>query len=180
MTELLPGIDPRGLANFSLCKTYRYTLQRTLSRDGLGICVFIMLNPSTADADTNDPTVRRCVGYADAWGYRTLTVLNAFAFRGTDPKNMKAAEDPVGPDNDHWIHSVCTYSIKSRVIVAWGKDGTHLDRDLAVMKILTERGLPVFCLGINLDGTPKHPLYLKKNLQPTAYIGREYHRIRPG
>lgn len=181
MTELLPGIEPRGRARFSPCKTYRYTLNRTLSRDGLGICVFIMLNPSTADADTNDPTVRRCVGYADAWGYRSLTVLNAFAFRGTDPRDMKAAEEPVGPDNDRWIHSVTTSDgLPKRVIVAWGKDGTHQNRDLAVMKILTKQGLPVFCLGTNKDGTPRHPLYLKKDLQPTEYLGREYHRVKLG
>ncbi len=180
MTGILPGIEPLGRALFSPCQAYRYTLHRTLRKDGLGICVFIMLNPSTATAETNDPTVRRCIGYATDWGYRTLTVLNAFAFRGTDPKDMKAADEPVGPDNDHWIRTIAQSESLRRVIVAWGKDGIHRDRDLAVMRILTQRGTPVFCLGTNLDGTPRHPLYLRKDLIPTEYLGRKHHRVKPG
>ena len=94
------------------------------------------------------------------------------------PKNMKAAADPVGPSNDSAIRTATQSPFVKRIVVAWGKDGSHQDRDLAVMKILTEEGLPVFCLGTNQDGTPKHPLYLKKNLQPTPYLGRKHHRVK--
>jgi hypothetical protein len=176
MDEFLPGFGTTGQAHFSPCEIYRYTLWRNIrpyTKMKLGTCVFVMLNPSTADATKNDPTVRRCIGYATDWGFAKLLVLNAFAFRGTDPEDMKAAEEPIGEENDRWIRD--SVEPKNRVVVAWGKDGKHRDRDHAVLKILTEAGVQPHCLGTNQDGTPRHPLYLKKTLIPTPYLGREHH-----
>ncbi len=181
MTGFLPGLEPSGRATFSPCQQYRYTPHPTLPRnDGIGMCVFVMLNPSTATAEENDPTVRRCIGYATDWGYHTLTVLNAFAYRATDPREMKHTDDPVGPENDHWLRTITQSEEARRVSIAWGPDGGYLERDLAVMNILTERGIPPFCLGTNLDGTPKHPLYLRKDLTPHEYRGRAAHRVKIG
>ena len=177
----LPGILPVDTADFSPCKLYRYTLWRKLANDTRGTCVFIMLNPSTATAETNDPTVRRCIGYATDWGFSDLLVLNAFAYRATDPDNMKAFHAPIGIDNDRWIRKSSrnrdnAKPLVCRIIVAWGKDGIHQDRDEEVLKIISESGRNPLCLGTNQDGTPKHPLYLRKDLQPTPYLGREHHR----
>ena len=181
MNELLPGILPVDKADFSPCELYRYTLWRKLPNNTRGTCVFIMLNPSTATAETNDPTVRRCIGYATDWGFSDLLVLNAFAYRATDPDNMKTYHAPIGRENDLWIRKSFgpTDNVKPmicRTIVAWGNDGKYLDRDEEVLKIISKSGRNPLCLGTNQDGTPKHPLYLKKTLVPIPYLGREHHR----
>ena len=89
-------------AIFSGCRTYRYTLWRSWDRDK-GDVMFIGLNPSTADETLNDPTVRRCINYAKSWGYGGIYMANMFAFRATDPKEMKQAKDPIGYRNDFWL-----------------------------------------------------------------------------
>jgi hypothetical protein len=183
MTDFLPGFEATGMAHFSPCEKYRYTLWRSLrpyTPMKLGTCVFVMLNPSTADAAKNDPTVRRCIGYASDWGYAKLLVLNAFAFRGTDPKDMLAADNPIGDDNDYWFLELLDPKKQkppkvTQVIVAWGKDGKHRDRDLGLMQLFGDLGITPHCLGTNQDGTPRHPLYLRKDLEPTPYLGRDHH-----
>src|SRR5438309_1547537 len=89
-------------ATISNCQQYRYRLSRCWD-ESLPACMFIMLNPSTADAKVDDRTIKRCMAYARAWGYGKLYVGNLFAFRATKPKNMKAASDPVGPNNHHHL-----------------------------------------------------------------------------
>lgn len=122
---------------------------------------FIMLNPSTADAQEDDPTIRRCVGFAKAWKYDRINVVNIFGHRATDPDALLALDhndDPVGPDNQKYIdHAVSQSGI---IICAWGKHGRHLGQDLTTMGWLWK---PAHCLGRNKDMSPKHPLYLPAN-----------------
>jgi len=141
---------------------YRYTLWR---RWGDGRVVqFIGLNPSTADETVDDPTIRRCVTYAKQWGFDALCMTNLFAFRATEPKNMKAAADPVGPENNKWLVNV---SINSGLIVAsWGTHGVFMERDQRVHRLI----LNMKCLKLTKDGHPSHPLYLKKDLVPIDYV----------
>jgi len=113
---------PHGVATavFDPTRTFRYRLSRTWDREG-PVVAFVMLNPSTADAEVLDPTVRRCVGFARAWEFGSLEVVNLFAFRATDPRDLLLAAAPVGPDNDQAI--VDAASAADRVVAAWGTRG---------------------------------------------------------
>lgn len=162
---LLPGLE-RGRAEISPCGRYRTWLERTnLLHDANEKTVtFIMLNPSTADAEKDDPTIRRCMGYARTWGYTTLVIVNAYAWRDTLPKRMFAAaargEDIVGPGNDLAIEKAVRLS--SLVIVAWGKNiAPTRQRDVGLL--IRIAGGRARCLGTNTDGTPVHPLYQPKD-----------------
>lgn len=148
---------------------YRYTLVRQFDK-GHGTVVFIMLNPSTADAIKDDPTIRRCKGFAQQWGYRQLLVVNLFAARATDPKDLKLMDDPVGKYNDSII--LDTIKGAERVIVAWGNHGGHQDRDLEVMGLIEPYCIP-FCLGVTGSGSPKHPgrISYAAELLPYAVAG---------
>jgi hypothetical protein len=149
---------PDKWATFSLCRKYRYDLWRRWAEGPY--CMFIGLNPSTADETNDDPTVRRCIGYAKAWGYSALCMTNIFAWRDTDPSKMKAAAEPVGPEND--AHLVRLSSAAAVVIAAWGTHGAHLERGDAVQKLIRN----LHCLKLTADGSPGHPLYLAKTLVP--------------
>lgn len=144
-------------ARLSECGLYRYELWRRWA-DGPHV-LFVMLNPSTADAESDDATIRKCVGYAKRWGFGALCVANLFAFRATDPKEMKRAADPVGPDNDATLARLAREA--GVTVAAWGKDGSHLSRDKAVIGILKDP----LCLHRNNDGSPGHPLYLRSEAQ---------------
>lgn len=159
--------NSQSSAIFSIDKVHRYSLTRVWSPGGK-MAVFIGLNPSTADEVENDPTVRRCINYAKAWGCDGLYMLNIFAFRGTDPKDMKVANNPIGLENDFWLLERCKGA--EVIIAAWGVHGEHQDRGKNVMKLLDD--LDVKCLGTTKEGHPRHPLYLRKDLQPTDYNGR--------
>lgn len=153
--------SPSG-ALLSECRTYRYALWRTW-KGGKGYACFIGLNPSTADETEDDPTIRRCIGYAKAWGYAGLCMLNLFAFRSTAPAQMMVAADPVGPDNDKHLQA---YAVGAGVVVAaWGNDGAHLNRHQDVMQLIP--GLR--CLKVNGSGQPAHPLYQRADLIPIPY-----------
>lgn len=144
---------------FSTCRIYRYTLWREWV-GGDGYAMFVGLNPSTADETQDDPTIRRCIAFAKAWGFAGLCMTNLFAFRATDPKDMKAAADPVGPENDAHLLDIAA---EARVIVAaWGANGVHKARDIAVRARLPS----LHCLRLTKDGHPGHPLYLPKTLVP--------------
>jgi hypothetical protein len=121
-----------------------------------------MLNPSTADATLDDPTIRRCIGFARAGGFGGLQVLNLFAFRATDPTDMKAARDPVGPDNDTHILAAITAAAAASapVIAAWGVHGALNGRDDEVRKLSLECGVNLMCLGSTKGNHPRHPLYV--------------------
>ncbi|SIT46428.1 conserved hypothetical protein [Paraburkholderia ribeironis] len=152
----------RRETTFSPCRTYRYALWREFGGllDDSRYVMFIGLNPSTADETNDDPTIRRCIGYAKAWGYNALCVTNLFAFRATDPTVMLNADDPVGPDNDS--HLVKLAGGADMIVAAWGNDGSHRERDRIVRELLP--GL--HCLALTRAGQPAHPLYLKGSLRP--------------
>jgi len=132
---------------------YRYNLWRVWDASQ-PIVVFVALNPSTADEEKNDPTVKRLIGFTKAWGYGGFHLINLFAYRATDPARLAAAADPVGPDND----KVIALYRKFRIVACWGVHGALFDRDKAVLSILREADLQSF--GLTKDGHPKHPLYL--------------------
>ena len=151
---------------FSPCRTWRYTLRHTWAGlfDGLErAIVWIGLNPSTADENQLDPTLRRIRGYSMAWGYNTFYMLNFFAYRATDPQAMRRAADPVGPENDRWILE--TAAKADLVMCAWGRHGLFLERQRRVQELLD--GFNLKCLEKTADGIPKHPLYLKGDLLPS-------------
>ncbi len=143
-------------AKISECGKFRYHLTRVWDLTGpkLGI---LGLNCSTADAVKDDPTIRREMGFARRLGYGSIYKGNIFAYRATDPKVMKRARDPVGPENDLWIKGIA--SCVDRLIVAWGAHGSFKNRDREVYELL--RGKSLWCFGVTKDGHPKHPLYLR-------------------
>lgn len=160
----LSGRSMDNSATFSPCRKYRYTLWRTW--DGLfasGFVMFIGLNPSTADETNDDPTIRRCIGYAKDWGYAALCMTNLFAFRATSPNDMKTVQDPVGPINDCVLKN--TAKSAGVIIAAWGVHGAHLGRDEEIRKLIPQ----LHYLQLTKEGCPEHPLYLPKGLKPIAW-----------
>ncbi len=147
-------------AVFSDCGTYRYALVRD-GWLGEGTVLFVMLNPSTADADTDDQTVRRCIDFAQRWGFARLVVANLYAYRATDPRDLGdaagAGVDPIGPQNDVWLAKLSKAS--TDIVVAWGGKAER-DRERQVLDML---GPGVACLGQTKSGAPLHPLYLAKS-----------------
>lgn len=163
-----------GSAIISACGKYRYMLERKDITASDRIATFVMLNPSTADAHKDDATIRRCKGFARLWGCGRLVVVNLFAFRATKPGDMKAAADPVGPDNDKAIWRAASEAADTggKIVCAWGAHGSFKDRDKAVLAILGRFLIEPVSLGENADGSPKHPLYLPSDAKPIGYRGR--------
>ena len=149
-------------AEFSACRQYRYSLSRIWD-PLLPTIAFVGLNPSTADENINDATVRRCIGFAKTWKYGGLILVNLFAFRSTDPVALRKTADPIGPENDASIIRHCESA--KRVVAAWGTHGCLLDRDEQVLGFLARP----FCLGVTNGGAPKHPLYLAGNTRLRPY-----------
>lgn len=147
--------------DFSPDRRYRYTWETDLAPPGKGLCAFIGLNPSTADEDGPDPTVRRCMNYAARWRYGRLVMLNLFAYRATDPKTMMRQVDPVGPENDRFIQEVCSRA--SLVVAAWGNHGLHLSRSRQVLTVLPPK---LHAIRLTQKWQPAHPLYLRQDLLP--------------
>lgn len=175
-------------AKISPCGTYRYHLWREWRLypepaqwdmwtdetgrpvlDGAGAqlgepkaCVFIMLNPSTADGEQDDPTIRRCVGFARAWGFDRLDVLNLFAYRATAPSELLALNDvdqPVGVGNSDAFEQVLFRGNPvGRIVCAWGAHGGHLGQDETALGWIGDR--KAYALGLTKDGHPRHPLYV--------------------
>jgi len=162
--------DAASTAIYSDCERYRYALTRIWVPDGKR-ALFVMLNPSTATELQNDPTVERCERRARALGYGGFRVTNIFAWRDTDPKKMRAAADPVGPDNDAAILAGAHWA--DRIICAWGTHGAHLDRGARVETLLRATGLPLCHLGLTKAGHPKHPLYIAYAEQPGPWPDRK-------
>ncbi len=126
-----------------------------------------MLNPSTATEVQNDPTVERCERRARALGFGAFRVTNIFAWRDTDPRKMRAAADPVGPENDAAILAGCGWA--DRVICAWGTHGAYLGRGAQVQALLGKSGRDLYHLGLSKAGHPKHPLYIAYRQQPVLW-----------
>lgn len=150
-------------ANFSPDRVYRYDLWRTWF-GGEGYAMFVGLNPSTADETRDDPSIRRCIGFAKAWGHAGLCMTNLFAYRATFPEIMKAFDAPVGPENDAILQERAEGA--SVVVAAWGVHGTHQHRDRWVRGMLPR----LHYLRLTKDGHPGHPLYLPKTLVPQPWV----------
>ena len=142
-------------ATISVCTKYRYSLERVWDTGSTRVMI-VGLNPSTADADSDDPTIRRCVGFARSNGFDGLLVTNLFAARSTSPAALLEMDDPVGPENDHWIGRLTRRATK--VVIAWGNGGRLKRRDEEVLKVLAGS----YCFGKTQLGAPRHPLYLAR------------------
>ncbi len=145
-------------AQFSKCRQYRYTVTREWNTGDSQRVAFIGLNPSTADAETDDPTIRRCIQFAKNWGYSGMIMINLFAYRSTDPKKLISVDDPVGPNNNYWLIKLASEA--SCTVAAWGGGGDINNRGRNVAVILKRAGIDLKCLGTTKNGQPRHPLYL--------------------
>ncbi|MBE9032076.1 DUF1643 domain-containing protein [filamentous cyanobacterium LEGE 11480] len=153
-------------ATISPCQQYRYQLWRQW-HPGPSTCTIIGLNPSTADATRDDPTIRRCVGFAQSLGCDRLIMVNLFAYRATKPEDLRKAKVPIGQDNNQTILSA-TQTAKY-VIAAWGVHGDYRGRDRQVYELLVDRQIPLCCFGTTKYDHPRHPLYLPKTTALQAY-----------
>lgn len=158
-------------AYFSPDRVYRYTLWRNWwlwDREPLKFVAFIGLNPSTADETQNDPTVTRCINYARHWGFDGMVMLNIFGYRATDPREMKKHPEPIGEENNLIIIEICI--IASMVVCCWGNHGAHNNRADKVLQFLGNKNIKnVYHLGLTKQGQPKHPLYLRADLEPVKW-----------
>ncbi|ARP92528.1 hypothetical protein CAL14_05375 [Bordetella genomosp. 9] len=152
-------------AVISECGTYRYLLTRPapsgpqFAKPCYGTALFVMLNPSTADATVDDPTIRRCKAFAYRWGCAGIAVVNLYALRSPSPADLWKHADPVGPDNDIWLRQVAREH--ETVVFAWGANAKP-ERVRQVYEIF--KGGPlrqIRCLGVTKDGSPRHPLYVR-------------------
>lgn len=144
---------------------YRYILERRWDEGEAAL--FVMLNPSTADAEKDDATIRRCVGFARRWGYGALLVGNLYAYRATDPSELDVVEDPIGRENNDYLwHLIRRAGV---IVAAWGANpnrGKYVNRERSILwGPLSERA---FCFGTTKDGHPRHPLRIRADtpLQP--------------
>ncbi len=159
-----PEAEKTG-AIISDCGAYRYHLWRVW--DECRPCmVFVMQNPSTADATADDPTIRRCVGFAKREGYGGISVRNVFALRATDERELLTHPDPFGPENEAHLLAARQVSMLTRLVVAWGErvGGKRLARHYTRAAVLLSMLSP-YCLGTNKSGQPKHPLYLRNDAE---------------
>ena len=155
---------------------YRYGLERCWEPELYGAArvgiLWVMLNPSTADGTRDDPTLRRCIAFSKAWGYSSLEVVNLYARRTRDPKILSGFRDPVGPDNAWNIQQAIGRSMF--VVAAWGTRPKIMQGDLQAVRVLEALrfgGRKVHCLGINQDGSPRHPLYVAADQPAVRYWG---------
>ncbi len=156
-------------ASFSPCRLYRYALWREWDASKPTV-IFCGLNPSTADETQDDPTIRRELGFARAWGFGRLVKVNAYGFRSTDPAALWTVDDPRGPDN---FLAIKVHAFQARLFVAaWGAN--IRDRDsLELLRVLRLEGITVHALKLTKHGRPAHPLYLPKTSRPFAWPSLE-------
>lgn len=153
----------RSHAELSSDRVYRYRLSRFWA-DGPRV-IFVMLNPSTADENVDDPTLRRCLGFAKAWGFSGLDVVNLYALRATDPMKLWKVDDPVGPENDRYLREAGASG--APLVAAWGAHA----KDARVQEVLAIPGFDrLTCLRVTKRGYPSHPLYLPRGLEPVAWL----------
>ncbi len=162
-------------AIFSDCKKYRYALTRKWDSSKQNL-VFIMLNPSTADDKIDDPTIKRCMGFArdlgfGSIGYGGIYVVNLFAFRATNPTELIKIDDPIGPLNNRYLKCVQTICEHGLFIAAWGNHGSLNGRDLEVVELF--KNTTLYCLGTTSTGMPRHPLYVPANKELEVYSRKE-------
>lgn len=159
--------DAGSSAVISECGRYRYKLSRRTSvtqfSDTGKRAVWVMLNPSTADATTNDRTIEAVLDFSARWLCTHVDVVNMYAFRATDPSELWKAADPVGPDNNYWIMDTCYGA--DLIVCAWG--GNAAASRITEVEMMLPR--PTWALARNKDGTPKHPLYIRRDTKPVRY-----------
>ncbi len=159
-------------ATFSDCGLYRYKLWRYWDADRPTM-VFVMMNPSTADAKLNDPTVSKCINFAKRDGFGGIDVLNVFALRATDPRKLVKADDPFGVDNWFFLREA-SQRYNDMPVLAWGNRSPdkRLSRyyDMAIRALSHGFAGVLYCLGTNKSGDPKHPLYLAANTKIIQYV----------
>jgi len=160
---------PAGSAIISADGRYRYHLSRRFEIGADRIATFIMLNPSTADHLRDDPTIRRCVGFCRRWDCGVLHVVNLFAVRATDPRDIREVADPVGPENRKWVCQAA--AIGDLVVCGWGTHGSYMDQDLTVLRWIEDCCTPL-ALGVTRGGQPRHPLYVPYAAGLEPYHGR--------
>ncbi|MFT4716891.1 MAG: hypothetical protein ACI932_002079 [Paracoccaceae bacterium] len=163
--EHLKG-DAASVAVYSDCESYRYSLTRVWDDTSKRV-LFVMLNPSTATEIQNDPTVERCERRARTLGFGGFRVCNIFAWRATDPRNMRVQDDPVGPQNDAVILEGCNWA--DAIVCAWGTHGEHRARGPEVERLMRETNLPLMHLGLSKARHPKHPLYIAYAVKPAVW-----------
>jgi hypothetical protein len=166
---------PQGLAVFSEDRLYRYLLMRFWGHEGNPVMTFVMLNPSSAGAEKNDNTIRRCMGFAKREGCGGLIVVNPRAFIATKPDHLKRTHDPVGGRNHAFLEAVVKEAGANRypVVVGWGAwEGSSHDPEVAFLKLCDAYGVKPLCLGNTASGAPRHPLRLAKTtpLVPFSYV----------
>lgn len=182
---------PNQQTRFSPCREWRYFLRRPWQQqvdEGFVVAdlleqpdpsakrppiAFCLLNPSTADERKDDPTVARCRRFAVAWGFGDIMVLNAFAYRATDPKDMKAHGEPVGAENDETLIQTVEWVLSEggQIVCGWGNHGSHLDRSSKIRQLLEPYQSTGKVLGFPLtkSGEPGHPLYLKNSVELVSF-----------
>lgn len=156
-------VDPIPLAVLSKDGLYRYFLSRTWDTTGK-VIVIVGLNPSTADASIDDPTIRRCVRFAKGWGGGSLLMVNLFAYRSTAPSMLRKAADPIGPENDYWLAMAVDHA--HLVVAAWGNHGSLFGRATDVRAKFPGK---FHAISVTQQGMPGHPLYLRADSIPRPY-----------
>lgn len=161
---LLPGVEADAIV--SPDGRYRYALTRKW--DEGGDLVWIMLNPSTADATEDDPTIRKCQKFARTWGFTGISVVNLYAYRATDPRDLLRVDDPVGAGNDDVLQAV--FEEAGNVMAAWGASLLAQLRTIQVLDLLEVAGRKPYVLGLTKAGAPRHPLYVRDTTSPQEWV----------
>lgn len=167
--DLAQTSDGAATAVFDDTHSYRYRLSRVWD-ETLPRVAWCMLNPSTATASVSDPTLARVVGFSHRWGAGGVEVVNLFALRTADPRDLRKDRDPVGPGNDEAIAAAA--QLTGEVVVAWGNHGairnpgTGVARSVEVLELLSGLGVGLRCLRVTKQGQPGHPLYLRRDVGP--------------
>lgn len=154
-------------AIFDRSRRYRYKLWRRWDQT-LPSMVFLMLNPSKADAEKNDQTIRTCISMAARFGCGSIEVVNLFGFCATYPEELRAAKNPIGKDNDRYILEAASKA--SRVLLAWGNHGEMRGRSAEVLALLSTYHVNLVCLGKTKIGQPRHPLYVSAKTPLIPYF----------
>ena len=158
---------------------YRYWLEREIDPERDCTVMFVMLNPSTADEEQDDPTIRRCIGFARDWGCGRLIVTNLSPLRATNPKNLKAAgPDPPDVRKKNLEHVQCGAEAADKIVLAWGTHGRWEDRGGEMIETLRGWGYCLYTLGLTRYGWPRHPLPVPKGTKPIPFQRRPGRKTR--
>ena len=148
-------------STFSDCSQYRYSLWREWGAEDAGFALIVGLNPSLADQHRDDPTIRRCIAFCEAWGLSRLCMVNVFAYRSTSPFEMLKSPQPLGSHTDETIIDLASRA--ALVVAAWGHQGARFNRSSWFRTNAAPNLSQVFCLGKTKSGEPRHPLYVRKS-----------------